>query len=265
MATQREKLSGVDVGRKRMGLLITPDLCIACRACQTACKQWNRLPADSTVNTGTYENPPGLTPALYNQRHFIERPAEAGIEWLFVRRACMHCGEAGCMDICPAPGAIYRTREGAVAFDKDKCIGCKLCVAGCPYNVPRYDENGKISKCHLCSDRISNGLPTACAKVCPTGAIKFGSREDLMGTAGAEGFNLYGEKELSGLGVVFALKRPREAYGLPAPRYNASIAFWDSIVRPLTVIGFGATVAGALLHYITIGPKEVEPEEGGEK
>lgn len=171
------------------------------------------------------------------------------------------------MDICPAPGAITRTAEGAVVFDKKACIGCKLCVAGCPYDVPRYDENGKIAKCTLCSDRISNGLPTACAKVCPTGAIQYGARRDLVRTAKAAGYNLYGEHELKGLGVVFALKEPKETYGLPDPKYNTSIAFWDGLIRPLTVLGFGATLAGALLHYISIGPKEVEPEdkEGGQK
>jgi len=255
-------MSGVTVGRRRKGLLITPSRCIACRACQTACKQWNRLPGDDTVNRGSYENPPGLTPNLYNQIHFIEENKDIGVDWTFVRRACMHCGKAGCMDICPAPGAITRTEFGSVVFDKDKCIGCKLCVAACPFDVPRYDANGKISKCHLCSDRVSNGLPTACAKVCPTGAIRFGGREDLIRTGKAEGFEIYGENDLDGLGVMFAINKPRQAYALPAPRYNTSIAFWDNIVRPLTVIGLGAGIAGAVLHYLTIGPKDVEPPEG---
>jgi Fe-S-cluster-containing hydrogenase component 2 len=119
----KEKMSGVDIGRKRKGLMITPELCIGCRGCQSACKQWNKLPGDKTMNRGVYENPPNLTANLYNQIHFIEQPQDVGIQWLFVRRACMHCGEAGCMDICPAPGAISRTKEGAVVFDKIKCIG----------------------------------------------------------------------------------------------------------------------------------------------
>jgi formate dehydrogenase iron-sulfur subunit len=263
MATQQEILSGVEVGRTRKGLLITPDLCIACRACQTACKQWNRLPGDHTVNHGSYENPLDLTPHLYNQIHFIEKPEDIGVSWLFLRRACFHCGKAGCMDICPAPGAITRTDFGAVVYDKQKCIACKLCVGACPFNVPRYDANGKISKCHLCHDRVSNGLPTACAKACPTGAIKFGGRGDLIATAKAADYTVYGENDLEGLGVMFALSRPREAYGLPEPRYNASISFWDNVLRPLTVIGLGAGIAGAVLHYLTVGPKEVEPPEEG--
>lgn len=261
--TDNKTLSGTEVGRKRKGLLITPDLCIACRGCQSACKQWNRLPGDRTVNTGSYENPPRLTPNLYNQIHFIENDKSVGVDWLFVRRACMHCGEAGCMDICPAPGAISRTKEGAVIFDKAKCIGCKLCVAGCPFDVPRYDENDKISKCTLCADRISNGLPTACAKTCPTGAITFGDRDDLIRIAKSGGYNIYGENDLKGLGVMFALKESPEVYELPKPVYNTSIALWDGLIRPFSVIGLGAVAAAAVLHYLTIGPKDVEPEESG--
>jgi formate dehydrogenase iron-sulfur subunit len=258
---EKETMSGVKAVKDRRGLMVTPDLCIACRACQSACKQWNKLPADKTKNKGGYENPPELTANLYNQIHFIEKPQDVGIKWMFVRRACMHCGEAGCMDICPAPGALFRTKEGAVAYDKDKCIGCKLCVAGCPFDVPRYDNNDKISKCTLCADRISNGMSTACSKVCPTGAIQFGGRGGLISSATTAGYNVYGEKDLEGLGVMFALKEDSKEYELPKPTYNASMLVWDGLLRPLTVIGLGAVAAGALMHYLTIGPKGVEPGE----
>lgn len=267
MATKSDKvMSAVDVGRKRRGLLITPDLCIGCRGCQAACKQWNRLAGEKTVNTGSYENPPDLTPNLYNQIHFIEKNMDVGVQWLFVRRSCKHCGKAGCMDICPAPGALFRTAQGAVGFSKSKCIGCKLCLAACPFDVPRFDSDGKISKCHLCSNRIANGLEPACAKTCTTGAIKFGDRGGLVASAEAAGYKVYGKTELNGLGVTFALKQDRTAYELPVPAYSAGITLWDSIIRPLTVIGFGVAVAGAVVHYTTVGPNEIEPEdkEGGE-
>jgi formate dehydrogenase iron-sulfur subunit len=170
------------------------------------------------------------------------------------------------MDICPAPGAITRTTEGAVVFNQGACIGCKLCVAGCPFDVPRFDKDGKISKCTLCADRISNGLHTACSKVCPTGAIKYGGRDNLIDDAKSDGFDIYGEKDLKGLGVMFALKEDYKNYDLPKPMYSGAIAFWDSLLRPLSVLGFGAVGAGALLHYLTVGPNDVEPDEkeGGE-
>ena len=137
---------------------MTPEACIGCRGCQVACKSWNQLPAIKTKNNGSYQNPPDLESAAFNIIRYNEVPSkENPVRWLFVSRRCMHCEDAGCMTICPAPGALYRTEEGAVAFDRDKCIGCKLCVNACPFDVPRYDAEGKISKCHLCFDRIGSG------------------------------------------------------------------------------------------------------------
>ncbi|MFZ3254657.1 MAG: 4Fe-4S dicluster domain-containing protein, partial [Syntrophales bacterium] len=134
----------------RKSLLISPEACIGCRSCQTACKAWNQLAGSKTKNTGSFENPPDLTPDLYTKIRYEEVPDASGkLRWLFVSQRCMHCGDAGCMKICPAPGALYRTVAGAVAFRKEKCIGCRLCVAACPFHVPRYDTANKIAKCHL--------------------------------------------------------------------------------------------------------------------
>ncbi len=258
-------LSGVDVTTRKKGLLITPELCIGCRGCQTACKEWNKLPAEKTRNTGTYENPPDLTPNLYNKIRFIETATADGFKWLFVSQRCMHCTDAGCMNVCPAPGAIFRTPEGAVAFDKKKCIGCKFCVAGCPFNIPRYDVNDRISKCHLCSDRISNGLTPACAKTCPTGAISYANREDLLKAAKASGYQtVYGEADLGGLAVLYAFKEAPKVYGMPGkPAFAPTIALWKGLLKPLALIGLGGAVAAAAAHYVTVGPKEID--EGGDE
>ncbi len=263
--TEKRRLSGVDIQTRKKGVLVRPDLCIGCRGCQTACKEWNKLPGDRTVNRGTYENPPDLTPNLYNKIRFVEVEEGGHLRWLFISQRCMHCTEAGCMKVCPAPGALYRTPEGAVAFNKKKCIGCRFCLAGCPFNIPRYDAEEKISKCHLCADRLAFGLEPACTKTCPTGALTFGDRDELIQMAKASGFEaVYGEKDLGGLGVLYAFKEFPSFYGLPdSPGLPASVAFWKSILKPLALIGLGGAVAAAAAHYITVGPKE--PEEGGEE
>lgn len=248
---------------KRKGLLITPEVCIGCRGCQTACKNWNQLPGQRTKNSGTYQNPPDLMPSAYNIIRYSEIPTETKpVQWLFVSRRCMHCGDAGCMKICPAPGALYRTKEGAVAFDKEKCIGCKLCVAGCPFDVPRYDAEGKVSKCHLCYDRIAEGMAPACAKTCPTGAIKYGDRDELISAAKKAGYaKVYGEADLTGLGALYAFRDAPKIYGMnDNPAIPESVVFWHNVLKPLAVIGLGGVVAGALLHYVAVGPHKDEEE-----
>jgi len=259
-----KNLSGVDIFGKRQGLLISPELCTGCRGCQTACKEWNKLPAEVTTNTGTYENPPDLSAVTYNRIRFIEKPAD-NFNWVFSSQRCMHCGDAGCIDVCPAPGALFRTKEGAVSFNQKKCIGCKMCRPACPFDIPRFDENDKISKCHLCDDRIAYGMAPLCAKTCPTGAIRYGERDALVAEAMAAGYKtVYGEKELAGLGVVFAFKKAPEYYSYDgAPDIPATVSFWTSVLKPLTVVGVAATIAGTALHYLSVGPND--DEEGGDQ
>jgi len=251
----------------KMGILVSPELCIGCRACQVACKSWNQLPGDKTTNRGSFENPPDLTPHLYNKIHFLEVPAaEDPQRWLFVNQRCMHCNDAGCMKICPSPGALYRTKEGAVATNKEKCIGCKLCVVGCPFNVPRYDEKDKISKCHLCYDRIANGLQPACTKTCPTGALEYGDRDRLISSAQKNGYKkLYGQRDLGGLGALYAFRDAPTLYGYNEnPGIPESVVFWHSVLKPLTYMGLGGVVAASVLHYFAVGPHK-EPDEEEKK
>ena len=247
----------------RKSILVTPELCIGCRACQVACKSWNQLPAIKTKNNGTYQNPPDLAAAAFNIIRYNEVPSQENpVRWLFVSQRCMHCDDAGCMNICPTPGAIYRTAEGAVATDASKCIGCKLCVQACPFNVPRYGEDGKMSKCHLCFDRIANGMSPACTKTCPTGALQFGDREELIAAAKKDGYGtIYGEQDLGGLGSVYAFKDEPKLYGMKEnPQIPASVVFWHTYLKPLSAIGLGGVVAAAAIHYLAIGPHKEDKE-----
>lgn len=245
---------------QRKSLLISPEACIGCRACQTACKEWNQLPASKTKNTGTFENPPDLTSAAFNRVRYVEVPTESGVRWLFVSQRCMHCGDAGCMKICPSEGALYRTPEGAVAYDKQKCIGCKLCATACPFEMPRFDANGKISKCHLCSDRVAAGLAPACAKVCSTGAVRYGERNELVAFARKAGYSkIYGEADLSGLGTLYAFRDAPKIYGMnEKPSIPETVVFWNNILKPLSYLGLGGAVALALVHFVAVGPKKHE-------
>lgn len=261
-----KRFKGVD-DMSRKALLISPELCIGCRGCQTACKEWNQLPGTKTTNKGVVENPPDLTPNLYTKIRYTEMPSEKNIvRWLFVSQRCMHCEDAGCIKICPAPGALYKTKEGAVAFNKDKCIGCKLCAASCPFDIPRFDEKDKISKCHMCYDRISAGLSPACAKTCPTGAIRYGDRDATISSAQKAGYEkLYGQADLGGLGVLYAFRDAPSVYGMnEKPEIPETVVFWHKFLKPLSYIGLGGAVALSLLHYVAFGPKKEEPEASQE-
>jgi len=245
----------------RKGFLVDTSRCIGCRSCQVACKQWNKMDADKTSNKGTFENPRDLTPALYNRIKFIETESSGVVSWQFFNERCMHCGDAGCMKVCPSPGALYRTKDGIIAYNKEKCISCKYCVSACPFNIPRYGTDDKVSKCHLCQSRVEGGISPACAKACPTEALKFGKRSDLIAKATAAKKTLYGVDSLNGLGVVYALEGPPEHYGLPAnPSIPLSIFLWKDIIKPLGILGFWGSIGAMLLHYVTIGPKKVDSD-----
>ena len=250
----------------RKGFLVDTSRCIGCRSCQVACKQWNKLAADQTEKLGTFDDSRDLTPSLYNRIRFTEGTASTGeLTWRFLNERCMHCGDAGCMKVCPSPGALYRTSDGIVAYNKEKCISCKYCVSACPFNIPRYDADDKVSKCHLCLNRVGGGMAPACAKACPTESLTFGKRSDLIARAKAAGKTLYGELDLNGLGVVYALEGPPEQYGLPLkPAIPLSIFIWKDIVKPLGILGFWGSMGAILLHYVTIGPKKIEEEQDEE-
>jgi formate dehydrogenase iron-sulfur subunit len=254
----------------RKAFLIDTTRCTACRGCQVACKQWNHLPAEGTVNRGSYENPPQLTTHTYNQVRFIEAEKDGDLRWLFLNKRCMHCGDAGCIKVCPSAGALYRTEDGLVAFNQEKCIGCNYCVNGCPFDVPRFTGEKKVSKCHACLDRVSSGLVPACVKTCPTGTLQFGDRDKLIAAAKAKGKKIYGENDLKGLGVLYVLDDTPGTYELPEnPAIPASIFLWKDVIKPFGILGFWGAIGAAVLHYVTIGPKQLEngddhdtPEKG---
>lgn len=243
--------------------------CTACRGCQVACKQWYDLEGEKTSCHGGYENPPDLSSQTWVKISFQEVVRNGKVSWLFTRRACMHCTEAACVKVCPTD-ALSHHKLGFVAYDKDLCSGCGYCVDFCPFHVPRAERSlvsgiARMSKCTFCTaaglDRIAAGYEPACVKTCPTDALIFGNRNDLLAegkkrvqalrTNGCSNAYLYGEKELGGLHVMYVLDDSPEVYGLPvAPQVPAAAIAWKDVIQPLGWALGGLTILGLGLNYL---------------
>ncbi len=256
--------------------LIDLSRCIGCKACQAACMEWNDLRDEVGVNQGFYTNPADLSGQSWTLMRFYEHQIQGSLQWLILKDGCLHCAEPGCLKACPSPGAIVQYTNGVVDFHQESCIGCGYCIAGCPFNVPRLSKHdNKAYKCTLCSDRISVGLEPACVKSCPTQALSFGSKEDVLAEAehrlvdlkerGFARAAVYDPKGVGGTHVFFVLPhgdRP-EAYGLPRdPKIGPLLAVWRSWVsRSLGVLTMFAVVVAGVFHYMKVGPLE-EPKDG---
>ena len=195
--------------------------CIACHACQVACKRWWELKAESTTlsageNT-EWTNPPDLTPRTWVLVKFVGKGKGEDFKWHFVQERCMHCENPSCRNACPV-GAITKYDEGPVVINVDQCIGCKYCVYECPFKIPRYDPvTNKAYKCTMCPDRIKEGLEPACVQACPTNALEFGEREEMLAQAKAKaeaiGGYVYGDEENEGTSVFIVTELPPEELG----------------------------------------------------
>ena len=249
-------------------LLIDVSKCTGCRACQVACKEWNGLPAVETTCTGTYENPPDLSPDTWNKIKFKEigSTSDGTMRWLFKSERCLHCTDAACVAVCPT-GAVYHHELGFVAYDRTKCTGCGYCTQYCTFNIPRLSGNKltgmqKMDKCTFCLDRVANGLEPACAKACPTGAISFGDRGDLilkgssrvneLKSNGCPDAYLYGEHEMGGLHTMYVLDEKPEVYDLPAnPQYVPGYeVVRQDILKPLGWALIAAAAGGFALNFL---------------
>jgi formate dehydrogenase iron-sulfur subunit len=246
--TDRHLLSGTepdparDAGHPepppRVGFFTDTSVCIGCKACEVACKEWNAIPEDRLSLTGmSYDNTQGLGASTWRHVAFIEQqtpqsPAPDGrtqlrlveaestppaddrdtgeLRWLMSSDVCKHCTHAACLDVCPT-GSLFRTEFGTVVVQEDICNGCGYCVPACPYGViEQRPDDGRAFKCTMCYDRLGAGQEPACAKACPTESIQFGPldelreraalRVDQLQEAGVEGARLYGHEPDDGVG-----------------------------------------------------------------
>jgi len=253
-------------------MLVDVTKCTACRSCQVACKNWNGLPGDRTRNRGGFQNPEDLNPHNFTLIRFQEQEEPGGVQWLFRNDKCFHCTDPGCMKVCPVPGCIHKTPEGAVVLNSAKCIGCKYCYHACPFAIPRFDAaTEKMYKCTLCHDRLAEGMIPACAKACPTGAITFGDKNAMTDAAYARVRQLggtatvYGDKVVGGTHVMYVLDRPAAAYTqLPVnPKISPLVFLWKDLLKPLSALSLLGGIGASLLYYIVKGPKKPTFEEGG--
>ncbi|OQY72364.1 MAG: formate dehydrogenase subunit beta [Rhodocyclaceae bacterium UTPRO2] len=255
--------------------LIDVSTCIGCKACQAACMEWNDIRDEVGRNYGVYDNPMDLTDKSWTVMRYAEVEEKGRLEWLIRKDGCMHCSEPGCLKACPAPGAIVQYANGIVDFHQEHCIGCGYCITGCPFNIPRISkDDGKAYKCSLCSDRVAVGQAPACAKACPTGAIQFGTKEDMqdyaakrIGDLKERGFDKAGLYDPAGVGgthVMYVLHhadRPQLYSGLPAdPGISPLVSLWKGFAKPLASLALGAVALGSLFHYVMKGPNEVSKE-----
>lgn len=165
-------------------LLIDTSKCIACKACQVACKQWNDLPAEVTTNVGSHQNPQDLSAVTWTLVRMNEVESDGKLKWLFFKDQCRHCVEPPCIMSSAVPGAMYKDGATGAVIYTDKSRYENFDDIGCPYNIPRQDKNtGQIFKCTMCVDRVKNGLLPACVKACPTGAMSFGDRGEIEALA----------------------------------------------------------------------------------
>ncbi|HEY3601659.1 MAG TPA: 4Fe-4S dicluster domain-containing protein [Chthoniobacterales bacterium] len=279
-STNQRRHSYVDEGAT-VGFFTDPTVCIGCKACEVACKEWNDVPDDGYVWTGnSYDNTGHLGASTWRHVLFLEQDLQKGnqitgpvslgngdegedpFRWVFLSDVCKHCEEAGCLEACPT-GSIVRTEVGSVLVQDDVCNGCGYCVVNCPFGVidrrPKPLPNaGGAFKCTFCYDRQKSGLTPACAKVCPTESIVFGRLDDLRAQAnervrqlresGYTDAQLYDPQDTSvgGLHAFFLLLGEPEPYGLPPKPEVPTIYLKSSwLAAAATAVGAIATVAFA--------------------
>src|SRR4051812_22359490 len=272
-----------------MGFMTDTTLCIGCKACEVACKEWNQLPAinggANTLSGDSYDNTRALDGENWRHVKFVEQfnildPTRDGGRWLLMSDVCKHCVQAGCLEVCPT-GAIIRTEFDTVVIQSDVCNGCRYCIAACPFDVIGINQaTNTAMKCTLCYDRLQNGLTPACAQACPTASIQFGpiaelrargaQRVENLHKAGESRAYLYGvegdgyTEEIGGVESFFLLVGPPGTYKLPLRPTLPS----KSVVQGW-VAGWGAALVAGVVGLLSFRQQRmsmlatVEPVPGG--
>ncbi len=258
-----------------MGMLIDLSYCMGCRGCQVACKQWNDLPGEQTTIGTEYTNPQDRTAYTWTIVEFKTAEVNGKTVSSFTKTQCMHCLEPACASVCVGD-AIHRQANGAVTIDYDKCIGCRYCQIACPFGVPKYQYDQKVpkmQKCTLCYDRISEGMKPACAQTCPSGAIQFGEREELLKTAkkrlaaAPDKYvqHVYGEHEAGGTSVMYISAIPLELTPLKTDVTTEAVPSftWKAMKQIPALLSVVSVASLGLLAYSSRREKLENEKKGG--
>ncbi len=260
------------------GFLTDSTLCIGCKACEVACKEWNQIPSDGYAWSGmSYDNTRALGATTWRHVQFVEGEFTSGFggsapgqppAWEFSSDVCKHCENAGCLEACPT-GAIVRTEFGGVFVQPDVCNGCSYCVVSCPFGVVEKNlEDGRAFKCTFCYDRQKAGMEPACAKACPTESIQFGKLDDLRDRAqirllelearGIDDARIYDpvDSSVGGIHAFFLVRGDPRIYNLPPHPEVPTIYLkpgWKS-----AALGAGLLVLGTMAAFFTGGNSRSE-------
>jgi formate dehydrogenase iron-sulfur subunit len=257
--------------------LVDISRCIGCKGCEVACKEWNDLEAEPTANFGSYQSHTDLSAETWLLMRFTEIEVQRELHWLITKDACLHCQEPGCLYACPAPGAVVQYENGIVDFNQEKCIGCRYCIPGCPFDIPRFNETTqKVYKCNMCIDRVEAGLEPACVKTCPTGAIAYGTKEDMLSLAnqrvaslmnrGYANAMVYDPAGVGGTHMMYVIPHGNRLadYGLPEnPQARPGAISALAVFKTIGGYMLGLGVLATALHFLAVGPQSPQDEESG--
>ena len=253
LATKGLKAEEIQHQKEFVGVLTDTTRCIGCRACERACAEAHGLEVPDIENDNALEK---IRTTSEKQWTVVNR-YDTDVGDVFVKKQCMHCWQPACTSAC-LTNAMYKTEEGPVIWREGKCIGCRYCMAACPFEIPKYEYdswNPKVQKCNMCFDRLKEGKKPACVEACPTGALMFGKKKELMEIARVRIYHhptkyvhtIYGEHEVGGTGWLYLSAVPFEQLGFrtdlgttPYPDYTKEFLY----AVPLIFFGAPALLLG---------------------